>query len=1250
MNDFCLQKGIKREFSNARTPLQNGVAERRSRTLIEAAKTMLADAKLPVTFWAEAVNTACYVQNRVLVNKSHNKTPYELFNGRSPAIGFLKPFGCHVMILNTLDNLGKFEEKEDECYFIRYSMSSKAFRVFNKRTMRVKENLHVEFLENKAIKKGVGPNWLFDIDSLTKSMNYVPVDVGTIFTNLSGIKDATSQEVKKDVSSLRYIALPNWTHDALLEFSLSKPQDHCSTKVPKGSGNPNHTASMSYPPADQMETLTVETPIPTVSSPVLTAYFTDSQEPSSDARLISKRVANQEETPSLDNILSLTNQFEDILGVTINSDETNGVEVDISNMETSITASPTPTLTIYKDHPKRVRPIGTKWVLKNKKDERGIVFRNKTMLVAQGHTQEERIDYDGVFAHVARIKAIRLFLSYASFMGFTVYQMDVKSAFLFGTIDEEVHQVTPKECHLHAVKRIFRYLKDHPNLGLWYPKESPFDLVAYLDSDYDGGTQDRKSTTGGCQFLGRRLISWQCKKQIIVATSTTKAEYVAAASCYLLTKPFNAGRFQYLVCKRFPLPGKFSTVSVFLGFGLTFAGTFKYWGVLRILMISLRLIPLVSKGYVTMKACCKTCWSTQPLRHYEKSEHNIDFHPMVDFIEAFPLRIETTDEGTQILNTVDGIHRTVTESSLRRNLKLQDEEGISSLPDTELFENLTLMGYKISLNQKFTFQKVQFSHQWKYLIHTIMQCLSPKSTGFNEFSSNIATTLICLATNRTYNFSKMIFDGLVKKVNNKVSKFLMYPRFLTMCLRMSQFGQITHTHTYVVPFHTKKLFTTLRVNNPSFSGRIVPIFETMLVQQGEGPGTPTEPHHTPSPKAIPPSPTTHSLPTFPPVTTTSIPVVTPSETTPIRQYTRKDRIAQSSALPTVVDKPASPLRDVSQGEACPTDSGFIADQDRVTIAKSSTLPHDSAPRVTSPAADEGSIQQTISEVTALCTSLQRQHSELLAKFQAQEVEINRLKERVKLLEDRDRVAAQRSGVDAPIKGRSLDEGKATAERISDDSKEMATVLTSMDAAVLAGELLMFPLIVDLFPLLVPLLMKFPLAVMWFPLLIDAQVARELEEQLEREDQRRSEQIARDAEIVRIHAEEELQIMIDGLDRIKETIAKYLQEYHQFALELPMERRIELISDLEVTEEEKSSDEVPKEKVKEMMQLVPIEEVFFEALQVKHLIINWKVYHEGQRSYWKITSYKLQVKNYSQMANDLILKIYKIKNSPRQQGD
>ncbi|GJX06203.1 putative ribonuclease H-like domain-containing protein [Tanacetum coccineum] len=141
MNQFCGMKGIKREFSVARTLQQNGVAERKNRTLIKAARTMLADSLLPTTFWAEAVSTACYVQNRVLVTKPHNKTPYELLHGRPPSISFMRPFGCPVTILNTLDPLGKFDEKADEGFFVGYSINSKAFRVFNTRTRKVEENL-----------------------------------------------------------------------------------------------------------------------------------------------------------------------------------------------------------------------------------------------------------------------------------------------------------------------------------------------------------------------------------------------------------------------------------------------------------------------------------------------------------------------------------------------------------------------------------------------------------------------------------------------------------------------------------------------------------------------------------------------------------------------------------------------------------------------------------------------------------------------------------------------------------------------------------------------------------------------------------------------------------------------------------------------------------------------------------------------------------------------------------------------------
>nr|GEW90747.1 putative ribonuclease H-like domain-containing protein [Tanacetum cinerariifolium] len=334
------------------------------------------DSKLPTTFWAKAVNTACYVQNRVLVVKPHFKTPYELFKGRSPALSFMRPFGCHITILNTLDQLGKFDGKSDEGIFdgksdegifVGYSIISIAFRVNNTNTRKVEKNLHITFLENKPMIAGGGPEWLFDIDALSKSMNYALVPV---------VNTAT----------------------------------------------PTNADYLSDPLMSDLED---------------TGIFNDAYD-----------------------------------------DRDEGAEADYNNLETVISVSPIPSTRIHKDYPKEQiigevksavqtrkmakqneagkRAIGTKWVYRNKRDQQGIVVRNKARLVAQGHRQEEGIDYDEVLAPVAQIEAI---------------------------------------------------------------------------SDYAGASLDRKSTIGGYQFLGSRLISWQCKKQTIVANSTTKADYIDASNC-----------------------------------------------------------------------------------------------------------------------------------------------------------------------------------------------------------------------------------------------------------------------------------------------------------------------------------------------------------------------------------------------------------------------------------------------------------------------------------------------------------------------------------------------------------------------------------------------------------------------------------------------------------------------------------------------------------------------------------------------
>nr|GEU79641.1 hypothetical protein [Tanacetum cinerariifolium] len=468
LNQFCELKGIKREFSVPRTPQQNGIAERKNMTLIEAARIMLTDSLRPIPFWAEAVNTACYVQNRVLVTKPHNKTPYELLHGRTPSIGFMRPLGCPVTILNTLDPLGKFERKVDEGFLVGYSVNSKAFRVFNNRTHVVQETLHVNFLENKPNIAGIGPTWLFDIDSLTRTMNYQPVTAGNQ-SNPSADGDAAFDGKEHEVDTKKPESAVNVSPSSSAQ---SGKQDDKTKKKAKGK---------SY----------VES-------------FTGNRD--------------------------LSAKFEDYSDNS--SNDVNAVE-----------------------EPKRVHQAlkDLSWIEAiNKKDERGIVVRNKARLVAQGHTQEEGIDYEEVFAPVARIEAIRLFLAYASFMGFMVYQMDVKSAFLYGTIKEEVYICQPSGFedpdHPNKVYKVVKTLyglhqapracQDKyvaeilKKFGLTEGKSAstPIDTEKPLLKDPDGEDVDvhiyRKSTTEGCQFLGCRLISWQCKKQTVVATSSIEAEYI----------------------------------------------------------------------------------------------------------------------------------------------------------------------------------------------------------------------------------------------------------------------------------------------------------------------------------------------------------------------------------------------------------------------------------------------------------------------------------------------------------------------------------------------------------------------------------------------------------------------------------------------------------------------------------------------------------------------------------------------------
>nr|GEZ37505.1 hypothetical protein [Tanacetum cinerariifolium] len=506
-----------REFSVPRTPSTKCIAERKNRTLIEAARTMLADSLLPISFWAELVNTACYVQNRVLVTKPENTTPYELLHGRIPNIGFMRPFGCPVTILNILDSLGKFDGKVDKgflvgysvsskaipnigfmrpfgCpvtilnildslgkfdgkvdkgFLVGYSVSSKAFRVFNSRTQIVQETLHINFLENKPNVAGSGPTWKFDIDTLTKTMNYQPVTAGNQSNPSIGVQEQFDVEKAGEENEPEFEGRK--PESEVNGSPSSKFEDFSDNSI-----NEDNNAGTLVPVVGQL-------------SPNSTNTFSD-VDPSNAAASPTHRKSSYVDYSQL-------------------SDDPNMLELEditYSDDEDDVVKQKKDGTFISQD--KYVAEILRKFGLTDRKSGSTPIDTEKPLIK----------DPDGEDVDV---------YTYILMIGSLMYLTSSRPDIMFAVCTCARFQVTPKASHLHAVKRIFRYLKGKPYLGLWYPKDSPFNLVAYSDSDYAGASLDRKSTTRGCQFLGCRLISWQCKKQTVVATSSTEAEYVAVASC-----------------------------------------------------------------------------------------------------------------------------------------------------------------------------------------------------------------------------------------------------------------------------------------------------------------------------------------------------------------------------------------------------------------------------------------------------------------------------------------------------------------------------------------------------------------------------------------------------------------------------------------------------------------------------------------------------------------------------------------------
>ncbi|GJS77596.1 putative ribonuclease H-like domain-containing protein [Tanacetum coccineum] len=493
MNQFYEIKGIKREFSVARTPQQNGVAEKKNRTLIEAAKTMLADSKLPITFWAEAVNTACYVQNKVLVIKPHNKTPYELFLGRKHALSFMRPFGCPVTILNTIDHLGKFDGNVDEVFFVGYSTNSKAFRVQKHVMMHGKARM--ETVPGKRITFATSfelPN-----DPNTPELEdiiYSDDDEDVGYTKEEGID---YDKVFAPVARIEAIRL-------FLAYALFKDFVVYQMDVKSAFlyGKIEEEVYVCQPPGFE------DSDFPDKVYKVEKALYGLHQAPRAWYETLSTYLLeNGFQRGQIDQTLFIKRDQGDILIVQVYIDDI-----------------------IFWSKKKKLCTEFEKMM--HKKFQMSSMGELTFFLGLQVKQKE-----DGIF--ISQDKYVTEILKKFGFSDVKTANtpMETHKPLLKDADGEDVDEhmyrlMIGSLMYLTSSRPDIIYLKGQPKLGLWYPKDSPFDLVAYTDSDYAGASLDRKSTTGGCQFLGCRLISWQCKKQTVVANSIIEAEYVAASSCY----------------------------------------------------------------------------------------------------------------------------------------------------------------------------------------------------------------------------------------------------------------------------------------------------------------------------------------------------------------------------------------------------------------------------------------------------------------------------------------------------------------------------------------------------------------------------------------------------------------------------------------------------------------------------------------------------------------------------------------------
>nr|GEV61431.1 retrotransposon protein, putative, unclassified, expressed [Tanacetum cinerariifolium] len=600
LNAFFKEKGIEHQTLTARTPEQNGVVKRQNRTLVEAARTMLSASQLPLFFWAEAIATACYTQNRSIIILTHDKTPYHIINDTKPSIKhlyfFLNPFTFALM-------------KSKKC---------------ERRLLLI--TLQASFLNDKKASDYDNPNPVPQRQDVSSSADaHVPLqqELDLLFGPLY---DEFFNAGSNPSTNIQSTSAPSTHTNVHAEENNNDQAEEREQLQNDEFTNPFCTSA--HEEAESSSHNIGNLNVPTFNQPHVSEYRWTKDHPLEQVRGNPSRPVQTRRQLATDPEMCM-------FALTVSTAEPKNIKEAIADsawieaMQEELHQFNRLQVWELVDIPYGKWIIKLKWLWKNKKDEDQTVIRNKARLIAKGYAQEEGIDFEESFALVVRLEAVRIFIAYAAHKSFLIFQMDVKTTFLNDPLKEEVYvtqpdefvdpdhpekihqspsgifinqtkytleilhkhgmdkgqsigtpmatkpkldadlsgntvdqtdypskigslmyltssrpdivqavcfcaryQSRPTEKHLKEVKRIFRYLRGTVNMGLWYPKDSSFELTTFSDADHVGCIDSRKSTSGGIQFLGEKLVSWMSKKQNCTVMSSAEAEYVALfASC-----------------------------------------------------------------------------------------------------------------------------------------------------------------------------------------------------------------------------------------------------------------------------------------------------------------------------------------------------------------------------------------------------------------------------------------------------------------------------------------------------------------------------------------------------------------------------------------------------------------------------------------------------------------------------------------------------------------------------------------------